>query len=86
MIVTNSQNYLISDNLLFMIKECDPMNSEGITCASPDQIKNKTKYITITPNFLTMQIDFKSDQSEILAENDKIQKYLTPNDNLIIPT
>ena len=45
MIVTNSQNYLISDNLLFMIKECDPLNSEGIVCASPDQINNKTRYI-----------------------------------------
>ena len=55
-----------------MIKECDPINSEGITCASIDQIKNKTKYISITPNFLTMQIDFKSDQPDILAENDKI--------------
>jgi hypothetical protein len=54
MIVTNSQNNLISDNLLFMIKECDPSNSEGIVCASPDQIINKTKYITITPNFVTM--------------------------------
>ena len=42
MIITNSQNNLISDNLLFMIKECDPINSEGITCASIDQIKNKT--------------------------------------------
>jgi len=33
-----------------------------------------------------MQIDFKSDQSEILAENDQIEKYLMPNDNLIVPT
>ena len=45
MIVTNSQNNLISDNLLFMIKECDPLNSEGIVCASTDQINNKTKYL-----------------------------------------
>ena len=45
MIVTNSQNYLISDNFLFMIKECDPLNSEGIVCASSDQINYKTKYL-----------------------------------------
>lgn len=25
-----------------MINECDPFNSEGIVCASPDQIINKT--------------------------------------------
>ena len=33
-----------------------------------------------------MQIDFQSDQSEILAENNQTQKYLIPNDNLIVPT
>jgi hypothetical protein len=86
MIITNSQNNLISDNLLFMIKECDPRNAEGIICASSDEIKNKTKYMSITPNFLTMQIDFQSDQSDILAENNQMQKYLIPNDNLIVPT
>lgn len=42
--------------------------------------------MSITPNFLTMQIDFLSDQSDVLDENDQIQKYLIPNDNPIVNT
>jgi len=42
MIITNTQDNFISDNFLFEIKECDPLNLEGIICASPDEIKIKT--------------------------------------------
>ena len=38
MIVTSNLNGLTSDNLLFEITECDPENSEGIKCASSDEI------------------------------------------------
>ena len=40
MIVKNSQDTMISDSLLFDVTECDLLNSEGIICASPDEIKN----------------------------------------------
>ena len=67
MIVTSNLNGLTSDNLLFEITECDPENSEGIKCASSDEIKNKTKYLMIYPNYLTQDIDFLSDQQEDLV-------------------
>ena len=41
MVVTNNQDNMIGDNLLLSISECDPLNSEGIICASSDEIKNK---------------------------------------------
>ncbi len=41
MVVTNNQDNSIGDSLLFKITKCDPLNSEGIICASPDEIKHK---------------------------------------------
>ena len=42
MIIKNTKDNLISDSFLFEISECDPLNLEGITCASQDEIKIKT--------------------------------------------
>ena len=53
MIISTNQNVLHTDNLLFQITECDPLNYENITCANPDQIKDKLSILAIYPMYTT---------------------------------
>jgi len=41
MIITTTSDNSISDSILLEVKECDPLNIEGIICASADEILNK---------------------------------------------
>jgi len=41
MIITTTSDTSITDSILFWVKVCNPLNIEGIICATPDEILNK---------------------------------------------